>query len=82
MAGADSSAAYCVAAAAMLARLGVAGKAVLIDVVIDDNFARSVRNLPGVGLVASGRVTARDVVRAAHVVATRPAIEKLQEALA
>src|SRR4029077_16551225 len=33
-------------AAAMLARLGVGGKAVLIDVVIDDNFARSVRNLP------------------------------------
>jgi len=70
------------AAAAMLARLGVTGKAVLIDVVIDDNFARSVRNLPGVGLVASGRVTARDVVTAGHVVATKPAMEKLQEALA
>ena len=31
---------------------------------------------------ASGRVTARDVVSAAHVVATKPALEKLQEALA
>ena len=70
------------AAAAMLARLGVTGKAVLIDVVIDDNFARSVRNLPGVGLFASGRVTARNVVSAEHVVATKPAMEKLQEALA
>jgi large subunit ribosomal protein L4 len=70
------------AAAAMLERLGVTGKAVLIDVVVDDNFARSVRNLPGVGLVASGRVTARDVVSAEHVVATKPAMEKLQEALA
>jgi large subunit ribosomal protein L4 len=70
------------AAAAMLARLGVTGKAVLIDVVSDDNFARSVRNLPGVTFVACGRVTARDVVSAAHVVATKPAIEKLQEALA
>ena len=69
------------AAAAMLERLGVAGKAVLIDVVPDDNVVRSVRNLPGVTLVASGRVTAREVVTAEHVVATRPAIEKLQEAL-
>jgi large subunit ribosomal protein L4 len=70
------------AAAALLERLGVTGKAVLIDVVVDDNIARSVRNLPGVGLFATGRVTARDVVSAEHVVATRPAIEKLQEALA
>jgi len=70
------------AAVAMLERLGVTGKAVLIDVVVDDNIARSVRNLPGIGLFASARVTARDVVRAEHVVATKPAIEKLQEALA
>jgi large subunit ribosomal protein L4 len=69
------------AAAAMLERLGVVGKAVIIDVVPDDNVVRSVRNLPGVSLVASGRVTAREVVSAEHVVATRPAIEKLQEAL-
>jgi large subunit ribosomal protein L4 len=69
------------AAAALLERLGVAGKAVIIDVVPDDNVVRSVRNLPGVSLVASGRVTAREVVSADHVVATRPAIEKLQEAL-
>jgi large subunit ribosomal protein L4 len=69
------------AAAALLDRLGVTGKAVLIDVVIDDNVARSVRNLPGVSLVATGRVSARDVVTAQHVVATKPAIEKLQEAL-
>ena len=69
------------AAAAMLERLGVAGTAVIIDVVPDDNVVRSVRNLPGVSLVASGRVTARDVVSAEHVVATRPAIERLQEAL-
>src|ERR687897_2822233 len=33
------------AAAAMLERLGVTGKAVLIDLVLDGNFARSVRNL-------------------------------------
>jgi len=69
------------AAAALLARLGVTGKAVLIDVIVDDNIARAVRNLPGVTLQASGRVTARDVVTAAHVIATKPAMEKLQEAL-
>ncbi len=70
------------AAAAMLERLGVTGKAVLIDVVLDGNFARSVRNLPTVNLVASGRVRARDVVSADQVVATKGAIEKLQETLA
>ena len=68
-------------AAATLKRLGVTGKAVVIDVALDDNFARSVRNLPGVQAVASSRVTARDVMNAGKVVATRGAIEKLQEAL-
>ncbi len=68
-------------AAAMLKRLGVDGKALLIDVKPDDNLARSVRNLPGVSLVPSNRVTARDVAGAARVVATRQALETLQEAL-
>ena len=69
------------AAAAMLTRLGVAGKAVLIDNVPDEKLARSVRNVPGVSFLASSRVTARDVIGAKHVVATRQAIERLQEAL-
>src|ERR1051325_1692002 len=69
------------AAAELLKRLGVTGKAELIDVNVDDNLLRSVRNLPGVSLVASGRVTAREVLGAARVVATRGALEKLQEAL-
>jgi len=69
------------AAAELLKRLGVTGKAVLIDVNVDDKLSRSVRNLPGVSLVASGRVTAREVLGAARVVATRGALEKLQEAL-
>ena len=68
-------------AAATLKRLGVTGKAVIIDVVLDDNFARSVRNLPGVHAVPSSRVTARDIMNAGRVIATRSAIEKLQEAL-
>jgi large subunit ribosomal protein L4 len=70
------------AAAAMLKRLGVDGKAVMIDVAPDEKLARSVRNLPGVSLLPSSRVTARDVMHATRVVATRSAMEKLQEALA
>src|SRR6516165_3377322 len=40
------------AAAEMLKRLGVSGKAVLVDVAADDKLSRSVRNIPGVTLVA------------------------------
>jgi large subunit ribosomal protein L4 len=69
------------AAAAMLKKLGVDGKAILIDVTPDQNLARSVRNLPGIHLVPSGRVTARDVMNAERVVTTRNALERLQEAL-
>jgi large subunit ribosomal protein L4 len=64
-----------------LKRLGVSGKAVLVDVAVDDNLSRSVRNLPGVSLVASARLTARSVIDAGRVVATKGAIEKLQETL-
>jgi len=70
------------AATELLKRLGVTGKAVLIDVAVDEKLSRSVRNIPGVSLVASGRVTAREVIDARRVVATRQALEKLQEALA
>jgi large subunit ribosomal protein L4 len=69
------------AAAAMLKKLGVEGKAVIIDVKPDEKLAKSLRNIDGVTMVASGRVTARDVANAVHVVATRRALEKLQEAL-
>jgi large subunit ribosomal protein L4 len=70
------------AAAEWLKRLGVTGKAVLIDVAVDEKLARSVRNMPGVAFFDSRRVTARDVMHATRVVATRGALEKLQEALA
>ncbi|MGE0705550.1 MAG: 50S ribosomal protein L4 [Vicinamibacterales bacterium] len=69
------------AAAAMLKKLGVEGKALLVDVALDDKLSRSLRNLPGVAFMPSNRVTARDVANAGRVVATRQAIEKLQEAL-
>jgi large subunit ribosomal protein L4 len=70
------------AAAEMLKRLGVTGKAVLVDTVVDEKLSRSVRNLPGVALVQSARLTAREVMDAHRVVATRGALEKLEAALA
>jgi large subunit ribosomal protein L4 len=70
------------AAVELLKRLGVSGKAVLVDVAVDEKLSRSVRNLPGVSLVQSARLTARDVIGAGRVVATQGALEKLQEALA
>jgi large subunit ribosomal protein L4 len=70
------------AAVELLDRLGVTGKAVLVDVKVDDKLARSLRNIPSVLLVASSRLTARDVLNADRVIATRGALEKLQETLA
>lgn len=67
-------------AAEMLKRLGVDRKAVLIDLALDEKLARSVRNLPGIVLRLSGRVTARDIANADRVVTTREALERLQEA--
>jgi large subunit ribosomal protein L4 len=69
-------------AVALLKRLGVEGKALIIDIAPDDKLARSVRNIPGISMLSSGRVTARDIMHADRVVTTRSALEKLQEALA
>ena len=67
--------------AAMLARLGATGKTVIIDVKPDEGFALSARNLAGVAVLPSQRVTARDVADTAHVIVTRAALETLQESL-
>jgi large subunit ribosomal protein L4 len=69
------------AAAEMLTKLGIDGKALLVDVKPEDKLALSVRNIEGVRLVASNRVSARDVMNTRKVVLTRAALEKLQEAL-
>ena len=68
-------------AAEMLKRLGVEGKALLVDVKPEDKLSLSVRNIDGVRVLASNRVSARDVINTRRVVLTRAAIEKLQEAL-
>jgi large subunit ribosomal protein L4 len=67
--------------AAMLRRLGATGKTLVIDVTPDEAFALTARNLAGVKLVPSARVTARDVIDTTRVIATREALERLQEAL-
>jgi large subunit ribosomal protein L4 len=67
--------------AAMLRALGVTGKALIADVQFDENFTKSVRNVPGIRLVASGRVTARDVMDTTRVVVTKAAVERWQEVL-
>jgi large subunit ribosomal protein L4 len=70
------------AAAEMLRRFGVdGGKALLVDVKPEDKLALSVRNLEGVRLLPSNRISARDVMNTRRVVMTRAALEKLQEAL-
>jgi large subunit ribosomal protein L4 len=67
---------------AMFKKLGVSGKTLVIDVKHDDGFVLTARNIAGVRLVSSSRVTARDIMDTDHVIATREALEKLQETLA
>ena len=57
------------------------GKALLVDVKPEDKLALSVRNIEGVRLLPSNRISARDVMNTRRVVLTRAALEKLQEAL-
>jgi large subunit ribosomal protein L4 len=70
------------AAAAMLRGLGIKGKALLVDVKPQDTLALSVRNIAGIRLLPSNRVSARDVMDTRRVVVTRAALERLQEVLA
>ena len=69
------------AAAEMLRRLGVDGKTLLVDVKPEDKLALSVRNIEGVRLLPSNRISARDVVDTRKVIVTRAALEKLEAAL-
>ena len=75
------------AAAELLQRLGVERGAkrtrtvLLVDVKPEDKLSLSVRNIEGVRILPSNRVSARDIVNSRRLVLTRAAIEKLQEAL-
>ena len=70
------------AAVALLKTLGIDGKALLVDVQPEEKFALSVRNVVGIRMVPSSRVTARDVMDTRKVVLTQAALEKLQTVLA
>ncbi|PYR90293.1 MAG: 50S ribosomal protein L4 [Acidobacteria bacterium] len=67
--------------AEMFKNLGATGKTLVIDTKHDERFMLTARNIAGVRLVATNRVTARDVMDTNYVVATRSALEKLQESL-
>jgi len=69
-------------AVALLKTFGCDGKAVLVDVAVDEKLSRSVLNIPGVSFVPSAKLTARAVMDAGRIVATKGALERLQEALA
>ena len=69
------------AAAEMLARFGAARSALVVDVKPADTLVRAVRNIPGTVCLESGRLKARDVMRARRIVATKAAVERLQEVL-
>ena len=68
-------------AIAVLKSIGITGKAILVDAMLDEKFAMSVRNVAGVSLLQSNRVTARDVANSRQVVLTKAAVEKLEAAL-
>jgi len=69
------------AAVEMLARFGAKGPALVVDVKPADALARALRNIPGAQCLPSGRLTARAVMFARRVIATRAAVERLQEVL-
>jgi large subunit ribosomal protein L4 len=80
-------------AADLFKRLGATGKTLVIyttytphrthttEMEPEEGFAVAARNIAGVKLVPSSRVTARDVMDTSRVIATREALEYLQEAL-
>ncbi len=69
------------AAAELLKKLGATKKTLIVDVKLEENFLLSARNIAGVRIVPSGRLTARDVMDTTRIIATRAAVERLQEVL-
>jgi large subunit ribosomal protein L4 len=66
----------------LLAKLGIAGKAVVVDHQPSDALVLSGRNLPGVKVVADSHLTAYDVVDCKHLVVSQEALDKLEARLA
>jgi large subunit ribosomal protein L4 len=70
------------AAVELLERLGATtGRTLLVDVQPEESFALATRNVAGVRLVPSGRLTARDVMNTTRIILTQVAAERLQDVL-
>ena len=69
------------AAVSMLKGLGATGKTLVLDLAVDPTLDLSTRNIAGLSYVAANRVSARSVMDATTVIATKAALERLQEAL-
>ena len=65
----------------MLKGLGATGKTLMLDLAVDPALDLSTRNIVGLSYVAANRVSARSVMDATTVIATKAALERLQEAL-
>jgi large subunit ribosomal protein L4 len=66
---------------ALLGKIGVAGKAVVVDHDPSEYLVLSGRNLEGVRVVASTHLTAYDVMDCKHLVVSQEALDKLEERL-
>jgi large subunit ribosomal protein L4 len=66
---------------ALLGRIGVEGKAVVVDHEPTEYLLLSGRNLEGVRVVADSHLTAYDVMDCRHLVVSQEAIDKLEERL-
>jgi len=66
----------------LLAKLGIAGKAVVVDHQPTEYLVLSGRNLPGVRVLADSHHTAYDVLDCQQLVMSQEAIDKLEERLA
>ena len=69
------------AAVSMLKGLGATGKTLMLDLAVDPTLDLSTRNIAGLSYIAANRVSARSVMDATTVIATKAALERLQEAL-
>jgi large subunit ribosomal protein L4 len=69
------------AAVSMLKGLGATGKTLILDLAVDPALNLSTRNITGLSYIAANRVSARSVMDATTVIATKAAFERLQEAL-
>ena len=60
---------------------GASGKTLVLDLAVDPTLDLSTRNIAGLSYLAANRVSARSVMDATTVIATKAALERLQEAL-